>query len=281
MPRDPDQGMKMANTWIQHFKDALYTAEQYLKEKKPGQYPQSVTSLLFFIDYVLNNYVDSLIEQELSTILRNPAVVSTMSKGLILKRDGRTIPGEFFRMQGLTITIRAENLTLSMGISEMLKTISEHGKSISDSARSNQINLYIAVTLAQMFTIFITQKGPGIGMEKRDRDSIVSSTVIEPVPPPYRQSQNMSAIKDLIADAFASPDIRGFVDRQYGEGTSNTISGTAQRFNISSIGDIQGGLAKALATRKIAPIIDLAGSVFTNTAGSIYTDDGVKAYDQE
>ena len=29
----------MANAWMQFFKDALYTAEQFFNEKKPGQYP--------------------------------------------------------------------------------------------------------------------------------------------------------------------------------------------------------------------------------------------------
>jgi hypothetical protein len=271
----------MANTWIQNFKDALYATEQFLDEKKSGQYPPDVLALRTFISATLTNHLDDQIASQLSAIIMKPTNRGPMSKGLITKQNNRLIPGEFFRIPGNTITINVKGTNLSMGFFETLNMISNHGRITSNIAKSQTVNLYVVNTLAQMLAIFITQMGAMIGMERKDRDTIVSSTISESVSSPYRQTQTASAIKGLIADALSTPSISKIIDSQFGEGISGSVSGTVERFDMSSFGDIQTGLAKAIATQKIAPILDIASNVLSATAGGMCADDGVKSYDQE
>jgi predicted RNA-binding protein YlqC (UPF0109 family) len=273
--------MKMSNSWIQNFKDALYAIDQFLKEKKPGQYPPNVLSLQTFIDVVLNNVLDFQIEEQLAKIVMTPHIRDEMTKGLMTKKENQVHAGVFFRVPNVIISLVLEGVTISMGISETLKIVGEHGRSIQDIQKAVAVNTYVVGCLSMMITVFITQKGPSIGMEKRHRDSIVSSTIVEPLTPPYHQGQHASAIKALVVNVMSKETITGLFDGQFGEGASSTISSAVERFNFSSLSEIQTGLKKALATKKIDPLIAAAAAFATDAGSGIPTNDGVKAYDQE
>lgn len=271
----------MVNTWMQFFKDALYVAEQFLNEKKPGQYPPDVLVVQTFIGIVLRNPMDVQIEEQLRKIVTDKTIQAAMSEGLIIKPKDKLMPGKFFRIPGVMISIQHDGGCFSIGINEMLKTISDYGKRTDNAAKSATVNLFVTSSLSQMFTTYITQIGSTIGIEKKDRDAIVSSTVIEPVTSPYTQGQTMSALKGVFMDGLATPAIRAFVDKQLGPSASRMMEGAIKNFDGSAVGDIQGGMAKAMATQKIGPLYDAVVGVVAGTAGNFHAEDGVKAYDQE
>jgi hypothetical protein len=271
----------MSSLQTQLFKDALFAAQKFLEEGRTGQATSDVSQILTFISIVLRNHLDDQIEQQIRNIVTNKTYVAAMSKGLITKVGGNTIPGEFYRIPGVKITVKLSGSESSIGINELLKAISEHGRRASSKAKSLDINSYIISTLSQMFTTFITQFGPSIGMEKRDRDAIVSATVIEPVQTPYHQTQRMTAIKALINKGLELPAVREALGNIVGPSTVQFVGQAVDGFDGSTASKIQESFAKALATQDITPIFETATGVYTDIAGNFSTDDGVKAYDQE
>lgn len=266
---------------MQFLKDALFVAEQFFNEKKPGQYPSDVLRVQTFAAIALNNPVESQVYEQLRLIVTNPRLKPLMVAGLITKPRDRLQPGEFFRTPGITISILHESVVYDIGIGEMLKSISDHAKRTDNLAKGQQVALFVSSSLAQMFTTYLTNAGTAIGIERRERDALVGATVIEPIAAPYSQGQRMAALKNVLADGLATPAIRGFVDQQFGAGAVRIVEGAIKNFDGSTVGGLQAGLAQALATQKAGPIYDAVMAAITSTAGNLHADDKVKAYDQE
>ena len=272
--------VKMANVWAQQFKDAIYAAEQFFNEKKPGQYPADVVIVQQFAAVVLRNNVEDQLGEQFRTILSNPQYITLMSKGLMIKIANKLAPGEFFPKSGVIIVIKHDGAMFSLNIRDMLSAISNHGKRTDTGLKANIINLYIINMLSQAFCTYITQIGHSF-MEKKDRESIIGHTAVEPMGAPYSYGQRMQAMKNVINDGLKTPMVEGFVKKNLGDNMSRVISTAVTNFELASIGDLQGGLEKALATQKAGPIIEAITNMVTATAGNMHAKDGVDASEQD
>jgi len=269
----------MSSSWFQNFKDGLYAAEQFFMEKKPGQYPPEISSIQQFIAIVLRNNVEAQVGEQFRSILTNDACLSIMVKGLLLKPNKDPVPGEFYTKPIASISIQHDEAIFTLSINGMLKAITEHGRRTDSLNKSKQVSLYIVSVFSQAFSTYITQVGASF-MPQPTRNSIVGNTIIEVVPIPYNQGQRASAIKDVVTDAFATPEIRAYLEKQIGVTGTRTLAAGIENFDGSKIGGLQEGLTKALTTKKAAPIYDAIMDLVTSTAGNVQADDGVDPQDQ-
>ncbi len=270
----------MTNTWNQCVKDALFAAQQFFLEKKPGQYPVGVVMVQQFAAVILQSDVDVQIGPQLRSILSNAELVSIMCKGLMLKVANKAIVGEFFKQTNPSIYYVQECAIITLGIRDMLKSVSNHSTRTQAVEKGNVVNLYIMSCLSEAFTTYITQIGPSF-MDKGTRDKIVGNTAITHMSPPYQRGLRGTAMRAVIEDGLNDPIAAPFLDSHIGSNVRRGLIAVTKSFNTTQIEDLQDGMTSSLATQKAGPMFAAARKIYITAVGAVQAKDGVKSYDQE
>lgn len=269
--------------WYQNVRDGLYAIEQFFNEKKSGPFPPAVDPILRFISIVLLTDVAEQFATQVQAILSNRQYLDLMSKGLVVKPGAAPQPGEFF-MSPLTknvgFSIDHKDSSYDFSLRGTMGAISLHGKRVSNQKKANDVNHYLVCMFSQAFCSYITQVGPTF-MQKSDRDKIVGLTIVEKVSPPYAYGEKASAMKELLIDAADDEWIVGFAKENFGVSATKVAKSAIKSFNPNMLGDAQGSLLEAVATRKFAPIKKGIKDFVTSMAGSSHAKDKVKSYNQE